>query len=287
MNKIIRFYNQNRKEFWITVTVIIFIFAIIQLLNNIAKIQNQKDQQANLNNVNENSYTEQSKSLISGGSVSKNNRTQYGNTIEEFLNNCINGDVDKAYDALSTQCKQELYPTVDRFKNTYWKRNFSTKKTYTFQSWNSAATNTYLIKLYEDSLSTGTAGQGVYIEDYYTIIKEDGKNKLNISNFIKTEEINRNNTQKTIFLDTGKDTDTVYATNNKGIKFDSLLYENIEDDFIVNAGEEKTIEIKFAITFREDLQIDSISFDDIVKDYEQYLTNEQNSDEKIKINIEI
>ena len=47
MNKIIRFYNQNRKEFWITVTVIIFIFAIIQLLNNIAKIQNQKDQQAN------------------------------------------------------------------------------------------------------------------------------------------------------------------------------------------------------------------------------------------------
>ena len=71
MNKIIRFYNQNRKEFWKTVTVIIFIFAIIQLLNNIAKIQNQKDQQANLNNVNENSYTEQSKSLISGGSVSK------------------------------------------------------------------------------------------------------------------------------------------------------------------------------------------------------------------------
>ena len=314
MNRIIRMYNQNRREFWTAIIVIAFIILIIQTLNYLVKV-NKENESSNTIDTTEKSYQEESKSIISGGNVSKSNMNQFGMLIEDFLNDCINGEVDKAYNALSTQCKEELYPTVEQFKNTYWMRNFSTKKTYKFQSWNSAKINTYLIKLYEDNLSTGDTGEGAYIEDYYTIIKEDGINKLNISNLVQIQEINRsqdmqgisitvekvkiykeyytyqikikNQTQNDILLDTGESTETVYATNSAGVNFEALLYENSEEDFIIKANEEKTINIKFGIIFREDLQIASINFTDIITNYQQYLQEGSDKVEKTNIQIEI
>ncbi len=290
MNTIIRLYNQNRKKFWAIIIAVIFVFVVIQLFNHFAKIENQ--QKKDDNTIAKEHYEKQHESVISGGNVSKDNRNIYENLIETFLKNCINGEVDKAYDALSTQCKEELYPTVEKFKNTYWKSNFSTKKTYTFQSWNSADINTYIINLYEDNLSTGVINNSEHIEDYYTIIREDENYKLNINNFIQKKEINsqernqgiritvesvkiykeyyiykvkiKNNTDNDIMWNTGNDVGTVYVTNSNNVRFDALLYENAEEDFYVKAGEEKVTEIKYGIVFREDFKMQSMSFTDIV-----------------------
>ena len=314
MNRIIRMYNQNRREFWTAIIVIIFVILIIHVLNYIVKV-NSADQSNNVSDTIEEAYKNQSKSIISGGSVSKRDMNQFGTLIEEFLDDCINGEVDKAYNALSTQCKEELYPTVDQFKNTYWTRNFSTKKTYTFQAWNSSKINTYIIKLYEDNISTGNVGEGEYIEDYYTIEKESGVNKLNISNLIQIKDIEKsaseqgisitiekvkmykeyyiyqikikNETQNDIFLDTGENTGTVYATNSMEANFEALLYENLNEDLIVKANEEKTVNIKFGIIFREDLDIESINFTDIITNYQQYVQGEANNIERMKINVDI
>ena len=305
MNRIIRLYNQNRRAFWTIIAIIIAIFVVIQLFNYFSKIENQKN---NNTIVEEQPYEEQSKSIISGEGVSKSNRNAYGELIETFLKNCINGEVDKAYNALSTQCKEELYPTVELFKNTYWNRNFSTKKTYTFQSWNSADIDTYIIKLYEDNLSTGAVNSGEYIEDYYTIIREDDSYKLNISNFIRKKEINKqtekdgisitvenvkmykeyyiyqvkikNNADSNIIWDSRQNTGTVYVTNDNDINFDALLYENPESDFLLQAGEEKTTQIKYGLIFREDLKIESMSFTDIVNNFNGY-------DKRMTITVEL
>ncbi len=314
MNHIIRIYNQNRKEFWTFIIIIIFIIVMIQMINYIIKV-NSKKQSENTSKIEEESYKSQSESIISGGSVSKSNKNQFGTLIEKFLNDCINQEVDKAYDALSTQCKKELYPTLEQFKNTYWMRNFSTKKTYTFQSWNSLKINTYIIKLYEDNLSTGNIGESEYIEDYYTIVKENGTNKINIGNLIQIQDIEKsqseqginitiekvkmykeyyiyqikikNETPNDIFLDTGENTGTVYATNSVGTNFEALLYENLNEDFIVKSNEEKTINIKFGIVFREDLNIESINFTDIITNYQQYLQGHTNNTEKMNIKVEL
>ena len=189
MNRMFRLYNQNRKEFWTVILSIIFIFILIQLFNYLARMKNQQRREEVTKD--EIRYENQSKSIISGGSVSEGKRATYGSLIEEFLENCIKGNVDEAYQALSTQCKEELYPNIESFQNLYWNRNFANKKTYTFQSWNSNNTDTYIVKLYDDVLSTGYSKQKGYIEDYYTIIKEDGIPKLNISSYIKQEEINQ------------------------------------------------------------------------------------------------
>ena len=42
MYKLLRFYNQNRKKLWFIVAIIVFVLIIIQLLNNVAKQQNQE-----------------------------------------------------------------------------------------------------------------------------------------------------------------------------------------------------------------------------------------------------
>ena len=41
MYRLFRFYNQNRKKIWLMIGIIAFVFLIIQLLNNIAKEQNE------------------------------------------------------------------------------------------------------------------------------------------------------------------------------------------------------------------------------------------------------
>lgn len=305
MNRMFRLYNQNRKEFWTVILSIIFIFILIQLFNYLARMKNQQRREEVTKD--EIRYENQSKSIISGGSVSEGKRATYGSLIEEFLENCIKGNVDEAYQALSTQCKEELYPNIESFQNLYWNRNFANKKTYTFQSWNSNNTDTYIVKLYDDVLSTGYSKQKGYIEDYYTIIKEDGIPKLNISSYIKQEEINqekeeqgikvtvekvdifkefyrykikiKNNTEHDIVWHTENEMDSVYVMNRYDIKFEALLYENKKSDFLVKAGEEKEITIKFAITFREDMQIKNMNMMDIVAD-------DSNHTEKIQIKIE-
>ena len=73
--------------------------------------------------------------------------------------------------------------------------------------------------------------------------------------------------------------DSVYVMNRYDIKFEALLYENKKSDFLVKAGEEKEITIKFAITFREDMQIKNMNMMDIVAD-------DSNHTEKIQIKIE-
>ena len=145
MNKLTRLYNKNRMQFWSFIIIVICVLLVIQVFNYLTKIRNENKNNEIASNIIDNSYEEQSQSIVSGGSVSEKNRTTYGSLIEQFLNNCINNEVDKAYNALSTQCKEELYPTIEEFNEYYLDKNFNIKRTYTFQSWNSA--NVYLIKL--------------------------------------------------------------------------------------------------------------------------------------------
>ena len=105
MYRLFRFYNQNRKKIWLMIGIIAFVFLIIQLLNNIAKEQNEKDRQQHeniestettFNNVV--SYDKQSESIISDDKVSGEKKVTYGKLIDEFFTYCINHNPEKAYE---------------------------------------------------------------------------------------------------------------------------------------------------------------------------------------------
>ena len=104
MSRISRLYNQNRVSFWLIILIIIFIILMIQLLNFFAKKDNESKKN-NKNNIAQDEYVNESKSIISDGSVSQNVKTKYAKLIDNFLNNCINANFEDAYNMISEDCK--------------------------------------------------------------------------------------------------------------------------------------------------------------------------------------
>lgn len=291
MSKISRLYNQNVISFWTTIIIIAFIILIIQFFNYLAKINNEEEKNEN---VTQSEYDKESQSIISENNVAKEDRTTYGKLIDTFLKYCIDGQKENAYDLLSNDCKKIYFKTIQDFENLYLKNRFNENKTYTFQSWIAGRKNIYQIQIFDDILSTGNSENSVD-EDYYTVVKEGTQYKLNINNYIGSESINKENVQdditikvnnvniykdysiytinitndsdKTIKLDSREKSDTTYLEDKNGVKFIGLLYENLDKDLIVEKGEEKTLNIKFNVIYREDLDLQKIVFSNVIKDY--------------------
>ena len=136
---------------------------------------------------------------------------------------------------------------------------------------------------------------------------ENNEYKLNINNFISKDEINKeqensnivfnikdveiykeysiytikvkNNNANSIKIDSKEKSNTTYIEDNNKIKFLGLLYENLDNDLVVNSNEEKEIRIKFNIIYRDDLNLKKMVFSDIVKE------NSNNNEKKEKVEI--
>lgn len=324
MYKLLRFYNQNRKKLWFIVAIIVFVLIIIQLLNSVAKQQNEekirqteinKNQETTLNNVV--SYDKQSEAIISNDNVSRNVRNINGKLLDEFFTYCVNHNPEAAYELLSTDIKNNMYQSEAIFESLYYQSKFEGNKQYSFQAWTTRgdSSNTYKVKIFDDILSTGKADSG-YVEDYVTVIKEDDNYKLNINNYIGNVRINsavakvkqadsismqvmnqyiykdyqifdiiiRNDSNNSILLDTREKTKETYLVDSNGIKYEAILYENNINDLTINSNQVKKVQIKFNVVNRDDLSVKSINFDNIVLNYEQYKLK---SEEKEVGNIEI
>lgn len=324
MYKLLRFYNQNRKKLWFIVAIIVFVLIIIQLLNSVAKQQNEekirqteinKNQETTLNNVV--SYDKQSEAIISNDNVSRNVRNINGKLLDEFFTYCVNHNTEAAYELLSTDIKNNMYQSEAIFESLYYQSKFEGNKQYSFQAWTTRgdSSNTYKVKIFDDILSTGKADSG-YVEDYVTVIKEDDNYKLNINNYIGNVRINsavakvkqadsismqvmnqyiykdyqifdiiiRNDSNNSILLDTREKTKETYLVDSNGIKYEAILYENNINDLTIDSNQVKKVQIKFNVVNRDDLSVKSINFDNIVLNYEQYKLK---SEEKEVGNIEI
>lgn len=314
MFNIVRFYNQNRIKIWIIVITIIFGFTIIQILNKAIK-ENNKNQDnivGKSNEVNVSKYTKESESMVSGGSVMLNYQDEFGDLLDNFLKYCINEDYDKAYDLLSDDCKETLYKSEDLFITGYCNNKFTKLKKYNFQSWSSAkGIYIYLVKIFDDMLVTGKDNTQNYIQDYLTIVKEDGNYKINVGGFIGKENINKkiskngisiNVLNSYIYMDyqiydlaisnttnnniciSSKEQNDIYLLDENETKFNALISENTIDDFILKDGEKKYIKIKFNASYRSNLKIKDVVFENVIKDYDDFKEKDEYKDfEKIEI----
>jgi len=109
MNKFIRFYNQNRYIVWIIILSIAAFIAVIQILDNFAYEKNMANQ--NINATKNNSSINNNYSVITEKEVSSN----VSEIIDEFIEKCNNGQVEDAYEMLSEECKNILYPSLEDF----------------------------------------------------------------------------------------------------------------------------------------------------------------------------
>ena len=230
--------------------------------------------------------------------------------LDKFFTYCVNHNPEKAYELLSTDIKNNMYQSEALFENLYYNSKFEGNKQYSFQAWTTSnSSNTYQVKIFDDMLSTGKVDSG-YVEDYVTVIKEDDTYKLNISNYIGKNRIMsevtkvkqndsismqvinqyiykdyqifdvavRNDSNSAILLDTRENTKATYLVDNNGIKYEAILYENNINDLTIDSNQVKKIQIKFNVVNRDDLEVKSINFDNIVLNYEQYKLKNQEKD---------
>lgn len=147
--------------FWIIVIAVIFV--IIQILNFYAIKNNQQKGQG--------------KTEIKA-SISKEENIKNKDIISNFVEFCNKGKIQEAYELLSENCKKELYPTIDKFKENYYKKIFTQTREIEIQLEDK---NVYKVTFYEDILESGKIENRNSIVDYYQIEQEILEDKLYIN----------------------------------------------------------------------------------------------------------
>lgn len=307
----------NRYKILAIIIAIILCLYLIQVMNENAKEKMEKESQIALNRINTQTSYNPSETIVSGKDVSEEQQKINSEIIDEFINYCNNKEIEKAYNLLTDECKERVFfSKIEYFEQNYINKIFNTQKSYTIQSWVSSNGYTYKIEIYDDILSSGKISTHK-IEDYYTLIKQNGTYKLNINEYIQNGNINRysekdgvkieilnkdvykshetykikvyNNTDTTIMLDTKQDTDSIYLQGTNDKHYSAFMYEVDETRLIIKPGYYTTLSINFNKLYSTSIKMQYMVFTDIVKDYDTYkqLTNKNDYKDKLDIKIEL
>lgn len=316
MNRFIRYFNQNRVRIIITILIVVFIIVLIQTINYILK-QSQPDiQPTNQTEIEDTSIP--SESVITGEKIEKETTEVNTDIIKQFVEFCNNKQYENAYNLLSQDCKDELYNTLDSFISNYCNNIFTADMTYNLELWyNASNTYTYRITYFENNiLATGNINPSNNVEDYITIIKGENETKLNINSFIEKENVNstqtsengevtitvnnryiyrnyerhlvtiKNNTDKTILLSEGTNSNDICLVDTNDVEYDSIMNEIPLVSLELAPGMERTLDIRFYKMYNLYRTIESVAFKRIILDKEAYEQNAGNA-AIISININI
>lgn len=275
----------------------------------------------NLNNGNENNTVSKiyvpERTVISGSDITEAEYEKQSNVAETFVNFCNEQKMEEAYNLLTDECKEKLYPTMQDFKKKYYDIIFKEDRIFSLQSWvNTKNYNTYKISYTKDFMATGVYDGTEKFEDYITIVtdKDNKENKkINVNSYIKTEEINeitktdnlevevlycdtymeyvtyklkiKNITDKNIVLDNLNGYNGIKLIDSNGRNY-KLRSTNLKRMHLkINAQEQKFTTISFKKQYGGEEEGTRIDFENAILDYSKYLQDEENYNEYKKISI--
>lgn len=301
----------NRYKILVIIFAIILILCVIRFLNQIAKQQGSAKTQKNI--INSSSYKPQ-ETVVLGDNISETKQKESTKIMDEFINLCNKKEVEKAYNMLTDECKEEIFnSSIEKFEKEFIEKTFVSEKTYNMQSWINGENPTYKVRILEDAMASGKTGE--IQEDYYTVVKEDSTYKLNINSYIGKKQINgkiekdniiieilnkdthmeyetykirvQNNTNNTILLDTKAKTKSAYITGSNNVTYSAFMYE-IDDIYLtIKPRIYKEISIKFNKIYSPNIKTRKMTFTDIVPNLEEYNALNDKSEYKDKITLEI
>lgn len=305
------FIRNNKEKFkdigvkLIIVAIVVFIATIILSTN----IHNTPK-----SNTIESSY-KPTETVIKGSDVSEKQYNTDKDTINKFLDYCNNGDIEKAYDLISDECKANIYSNIQIFKQSYYNQVFNKKREYNLQSWISNNKYTvYKIRYTTNILASGSYDENDVYQDYITLIKDSEKEKISIGSYIYKEDMNitsktneieanvickniyldyeeykikvKNNTENIILLDTLQD-NTLKLNATTGDVFSVYINNLFIQDLLINPGETKTVTIKFRKSCSSTRKSSYINFKNIIRNYEEYKKDEENYKDTFNANIRV
>lgn len=306
MNKIIRYYNQNRRKILSIIVVITFVFILLQFFNYLAANSTKnvnvntsitESQNIGKDNINTNSALE---GVMGGVSTQKE-----ANIIEQFIQYCNQGKKEEAYNMLSKDCKESMYPQISNFIENYYQNNFIESKSYNIQRWTGSI---YKVDLKQNILHTGNIS-GESKQDFITVVyNDDGKINININNFIERTQLNKetiidnvfvkilykdtymnyetytfeiqNKNETDIYLDDLEKASTIYIVDENNVKHSAYVNEITKEQIHIYPYSSKEVQIKFTNNY-----ISGREFSEIV--FEKVILNDLNENgRKISINLE-
>lgn len=305
--KIAEWYINNKTKVLTAIfiiVVIILVSIIVNFLNTLQLNEAQTNTETNVNVQENNSpignftdiYVEDNESVVTGENMSSSQVTII-DTINQFVQLCNERNVNEAYNMLSDECKEEVYPSLDSFSNNYYNAIFNGQnKNTSVENW---VNNIYKVTFENDALSTGVYTEEGTIQDYITVTRnENNELRLNINNYIGRQEINKkhtdtsnvtitvlrsdtymdyetytysitNNTNNTILLDDKGSTDNMYIEDENGNQYTAYIHELSESQLTITPGETKEVTIKYYSRYGSTKNITQVVFNKIILNYNE------------------
>jgi len=257
-----------------------------------------------------------SKTVIAGSNVSKKEYENDESIVESFVNYCNEKKYEKAYELLTDDCKEVLYPNLDRFVTGYCKSIFQTSKEFNLQAWvNNGNFKTYKIRYTEDVLSTGNYSDSVNYEDYITIVTIGEIKKINLNSYIGRRPINKdkeidelkiiveqvdvflnkviykvsvkNKTSNTIQLDGLRKSKVAIGLSTNGTINVANKYILNEVNLTIQPRNEKEIKLEFANRYSSGDFGSELMFYDIILNQKKFIKDPEGYDNIAKIKISL
>lgn len=324
LNQLIRYYNQNRK----TVIGIAIFVALFLILYRYLVYSYRKNIMLPQNEVNNNQYTNSSISNLQENNNSQivdENTTVYPNnnainndsnakqktTINKFIEVCNNGNIEEAYNLLTDDCKEVLFPNINIFTENYYKKIFTGKVTAKIES--SIYSGIYEVTYYKDILANGGSGNNKE-KDYIYYEEQNGQAKLSVNQFLYKQNINKNvtkdnvnikiiskqiymdyeiyqiqivnNSNNTVLVDSKEKNDTVCLLDDNNLKYFSNISEINNNRLIIKPDFAVVLDLKFNKIYNSGRIAKSIQFLDIIKNYEEYINGQEKQNIQIGISVE-
>lgn len=289
-----RYYNQNRKKIWRMIIIIVSAFILFQVTAYIYRETRkipEAEQEIPRNKINTNTTTLTSnQSAVTGNSISQTKLKTATTTINEFISYCNKKELQKAYDLLTDECKEQIYNNLETFEQAYYNQVFhGESKNCTIENWND---NIYVIKITDDILATGNSKSEYNKQDYITVKETDKGYKLNISSYIGYTPIDKktnqdqiemnvigkntymekesyiikisNYTENTMTLDGKSALGSLFLEDRNGVKYSANMQELTDSMLNIKAGETKEITISFYSNYISTKRIQNIVFSDVI-----------------------
>lgn len=176
--KVGRFFRKYKKIIFIVLVIWLVIIAVNYFLKKMG--ENQKPSTTYEPNV----------AVMDNSEVPKSLQEPINNLIGEFVNYCNNKEYEKAYNLIDTDCREAIYPSIDKFK-IYVDSIFKSKKIYNIQNFSNVNKNyIYDVRILDDILTTGASNGYAYYEEKFVMKSTKDGLKLCIGGFVQKDNLN-------------------------------------------------------------------------------------------------